>query len=148
MKIRILRNQILSALPREQIRRLMGANKRTVGWVWQMTRLSLYLDTSLVIGMITIRCGCYFPQRYSVKNPKSFYLDRFQLNLLILLFVFAFFYRQPGLYLAFGFPASAYQPVLIGILLVSQFVLAPYNEILSVAISFVTRRFGMILVFL
>ncbi|KAF7630843.1 CAAX prenyl protease [Meloidogyne graminicola] len=64
-----------------------------------------------------------------------------ELNLLILLFVFAFFYRQPGLYLAFGFPASAYQPVLIGILLVSQFVLAPYNEILSVAISFVTRRF-------
>ena len=68
----------------------------------------------------------------------------FQLNLLILLFVFAFFYRQAGLYLAFGFHASAQQPALIGILLVGQFVLAPYNEILSVAMNFVTRRFGKI----
>jgi STE24 endopeptidase len=64
-----------------------------------------------------------------------------ELNLLILLFVFAFFYQQAGLYLAFGFQPSIHQPVLIGILLVGQFVLAPYNEILSVAMSFVSRRF-------
>ncbi|KAL7077499.1 hypothetical protein ACQ4LE_003368 [Meloidogyne hapla] len=63
-----------------------------------------------------------------------------ELNMLILLFVFGFLYRQPNLYLAFGFPASAQQPALIGIILVSQYVFAPYNELMSVAMSFVTRR--------
>lgn len=62
--------------------------------------------------------------------------------MLTLLFVFGFLYREPNLYLAFGFPLSAHQPALIGILLVSQYVFAPYNE--SVIMSFMTRRFGKI----
>ncbi|KAL7077589.1 hypothetical protein ACQ4LE_002987 [Meloidogyne hapla] len=64
-----------------------------------------------------------------------------ELNIFVLLFVFGFLHRQPNLYLAFGFPASAQQPALIGILLVSQYVFAPYNELMSVAMNFVTRRF-------
>uniref|UniRef100_A0A915LJ60 CAAX prenyl protease n=2 Tax=Meloidogyne TaxID=189290 RepID=A0A915LJ60_MELJA len=64
-----------------------------------------------------------------------------ELNMLTLLFVFGFLYREPNLYLAFGFPLSAQQPALIGILLVSQYVFAPYNELMSVIMSFMTRRF-------
>lgn len=55
---------------------------------------------------------------------------------MLLLAVFAYFYRQESLYTAFGFID---QPVIIGLLLVMQFVTAPYNEIMSVAMSFYSR---------
>uniref|UniRef100_A0A915CVI5 Ste24 endopeptidase n=1 Tax=Ditylenchus dipsaci TaxID=166011 RepID=A0A915CVI5_9BILA len=58
-------------------------------------------------------------------------------NALLLLAVFAYFYRQETLYTAFGFYNT--QPVVIGLLLVFQFVTAPYNEVVSVAMSFISR---------
>ena len=64
--------------------------------------------------------------------------------MLFVFYVFGFLYREPNLYLAFGFELSAQQPALIGILLVSQYVFAPYNELMSVIMSFMTRRFGKI----
>jgi STE24 endopeptidase len=57
-----------------------------------------------------------------------------------MLFVFSYFYRQNTLFEAFGFP-STQQPVIIGFILVGQYVLSPYNELLSVAMSFLSRHF-------
>jgi len=57
-------------------------------------------------------------------------------NALLLLAVFAYFYRQETLYAAFGFSS---QPIVIGLLLVFQFVTAPYNELVAVGMSFISR---------
>ena len=56
--------------------------------------------------------------------------------MLLLLAVFAYFYRQESLYAAFGFSS---QPVVIGFMIVFQFVTAPYNELVSIAMSFISR---------
>jgi hypothetical protein len=50
----------------------------------------------------------------------------FQLNLLFMLSVFGYFYQQKNLYVAFGFDT---QPTIIGLLIVFQFILSPYNEV-------------------
>jgi len=60
-----------------------------------------------------------------------------ELNMLLLLFTFSFFYRQQALYGAFGFST---QPVIIGLFIVFQFVTAPYNELFSFLSSVLTRQ--------
>jgi STE24 endopeptidase len=59
-----------------------------------------------------------------------------EVNILLILAVFAYFYRQESLYTAFGFTT---QPTVIGLLLVSM-IIAPYNELFSLAMTFLSRR--------
>ncbi|CAJ0577495.1 unnamed protein product, partial [Mesorhabditis spiculigera] len=61
-----------------------------------------------------------------------------ELNLLIMLAVFAYFYKWELLYRAFGFNT---EPILIGLMLVTQYVLSMYNQVLEVAMNVLTRRF-------
>lgn len=61
-----------------------------------------------------------------------------EINLFLVLVVFSCFYKNPDVYKAFGFDS---QPVLIGLVLILQFILAPYNEVVSLAMSFLSRYF-------
>lgn len=58
-----------------------------------------------------------------------------------MLIAFSYFYRQKGLYSAFGFNS---QPILVGLIIIFQFVMAPYNDIMGIAQSFLSRKMGMI----
>ena len=58
----------------------------------------------------------------------------------VMLLVFSFFYRQERLFVAFGFPPAEH-PVCIGLLLVFQYVLGPYQELLTLGIVVLSRRF-------
>uniref|UniRef100_A0A914DEW3 CAAX prenyl protease n=1 Tax=Acrobeloides nanus TaxID=290746 RepID=A0A914DEW3_9BILA len=58
-------------------------------------------------------------------------------NLLFLLYIFAYFYRQKSLYLAFGFNT---QPTLIGLVIVFQMITAPYNELVSFLATIMSRK--------
>uniref|UniRef100_A0A1I7Z4B2 Ste24 endopeptidase n=2 Tax=Steinernema glaseri TaxID=37863 RepID=A0A1I7Z4B2_9BILA len=60
-----------------------------------------------------------------------------EVNLLLLFAVFAYFYRQESLYHAFGFST---QPTLIGLMIVFQFVTAPYNQLMGFIMSVCSRR--------
>ncbi|KAI1711110.1 peptidase family m48 domain-containing protein [Ditylenchus destructor] len=74
-----------------------------------------------------------------------------ELNILLLLAVFAYFYRQESLYAAFGFSSQPviwhyleiknhlFFQIVIGFMIVFQFVTAPYNELVSIAMSFISR---------
>lgn len=58
-------------------------------------------------------------------------------NLFLMLIAFSYFYRQKGLYSAFGFNS---QPILVGLIIIFQFVMAPYNDIMGIAQSFLSRK--------
>jgi len=60
-----------------------------------------------------------------------------EVNLLLMLAVFSFFYQLGFLYEAFGFSTK---PTFIGLFIIFQFVLAPYNELMGVIMTFLTRR--------
>jgi len=60
-----------------------------------------------------------------------------EMNILLMLAAFAYFYKQRSLYLAFGFSTT---PTLIGLLIVFQFIMAPYNEVLGFAMTLLSRR--------
>ena len=55
------------------------------------------------------------------------YFFLFQLNLFLCLAVFALLHHRSVLYEAFGFPNS--QPTMIGLIIIFQFIYAPYNEV-------------------
>ncbi|KAH9519400.1 CAAX prenyl protease 1 [Bulinus truncatus] len=61
-----------------------------------------------------------------------------QINLLLCLMVFAVLIKETVLYSAFGFNT---QPTLIGLIIIFQFIFAPYNEILSFIVTYITRQF-------
>uniref|UniRef100_A0A7G3ACU9 CAAX prenyl protease n=1 Tax=Lutzomyia longipalpis TaxID=7200 RepID=A0A7G3ACU9_LUTLO len=63
-----------------------------------------------------------------------------QIHLFLLFAAFAFLFRTPVLYQALGFPEGV-QPILIGLLVVFTYVLAPYNAIISFAMTILSRRF-------
>ena len=52
---------------------------------------------------------------------------------------FRYLYNLQPLYTAFGFPDS--RPVLIGLMVILQFVTAPYNAVLDFAMTALSRRF-------
>ncbi|KAK0427765.1 hypothetical protein QR680_010415 [Steinernema hermaphroditum] len=60
-----------------------------------------------------------------------------EVNLLLLFAVFAYFYRQTALYRAFGFTT---EPTLIGLMIVFQFVTAPYNQLMGFIMTVLSRR--------
>lgn len=59
-----------------------------------------------------------------------------EVNLLFMLAVFSYFYKTDSIYHAFGYESPS---VLIGFTLVFTYIMAPYNEVISVAMSFLSR---------
>ncbi|KAI5740556.1 hypothetical protein M8J76_005009 [Diaphorina citri] len=62
-----------------------------------------------------------------------------QLNLLFMLYSFQYLFQYPPLYSAFGFYDS--QPILLGLIIVLQYVFAPYNQLVQFLMTCMTRRF-------
>lgn len=62
-----------------------------------------------------------------------------QVNLFLLFLVFGVLFKYEVLYRAFGFRNE--QPVLIGLLIVLQFIFSPYNAVLSFFLTSLSRRF-------
>jgi len=63
-----------------------------------------------------------------------------QTNLLLIFVVFAFMFRYPPIYAAVGF-APKLQPVLVGLLVVMQYIMMPYNALLSFLLTCLSRFF-------
>lgn len=63
-----------------------------------------------------------------------------QINLLLVFYIFGVLFKNPLLYQALGFPVGV-QPVLIGLVVVFTYVLAPYNAMLGYAMTIMTRLF-------
>ncbi|CAF0822142.1 unnamed protein product [Rotaria sordida] len=61
------------------------------------------------------------------------------INLFLVFSIFAALFKRTVLYEAFGF--SATHPILIGLLIIFQFVLSPYFEVFSFALTALSRRF-------
>ncbi|VDN59980.1 unnamed protein product [Dracunculus medinensis] len=61
-----------------------------------------------------------------------------EINLLLVFFVFSFCYQESSLYLAFGFIDK---PTLIGLIIIFQYIMAPYNELFTFIITIISRRF-------
>lgn len=61
-----------------------------------------------------------------------------EVNLLLLLVVFAYFYRSTALFNAFGFYDS--KPTVIGLMIVFQYITAPYNELITFLTTVMSRR--------
>lgn len=62
-----------------------------------------------------------------------------QINLFLMFAAFAFMFKYSLLYRAVGFYKS--QPVLVGLLVVMQYVMMPYNALLSFLLTCLSRRF-------
>ncbi|XP_063226275.1 CAAX prenyl protease 1 homolog isoform X2 [Bacillus rossius redtenbacheri] len=62
-----------------------------------------------------------------------------QLNLLLLFLMFSRLFKYPALYRAFGFVDV--QPIIIGLLVILQFIFSPYNAVLSFLMTILSRRF-------
>jgi len=62
-----------------------------------------------------------------------------QANLFFQFFVFAFVFKYPQIYSAFGFMHE--QPAIIGLIIILQFVLMPYNSVISFLCSILSRKF-------
>ncbi|VIO95621.1 Peptidase family M48 containing protein [Brugia malayi] len=61
-----------------------------------------------------------------------------EINLLLLLAIFAKFYQSTSLFHAFGFYDS--KPIIIGFMIVFQYITAPYNELFSFLATIMSRR--------
>ncbi|UJR23594.1 hypothetical protein I4U23_026583 [Adineta vaga] len=61
------------------------------------------------------------------------------INLFLIFTIFAALSKRTGLYDAFGF--THIRPILIGLLVIFQYVLSPYSAILSLALTVLSRRF-------
>lgn len=62
-----------------------------------------------------------------------------QVNLFLIFLVFGLMFQYEAMYRAFGFQNE--KPVLIGLLVVFQFIFSPYNAILSFLMTILSRRF-------
>jgi STE24 endopeptidase len=63
-----------------------------------------------------------------------------EVNLFLLFTAFGFLFRFSTLYSALGFPPGQ-EPIIIGLIVVLQMILAPYNSILSFFITALSRKF-------
>ncbi|CAF1356871.1 unnamed protein product [Adineta ricciae] len=61
------------------------------------------------------------------------------LNLFLVFAIFAALFKRQVLYQAFGFNDA--QPILMGLFIIFQFVLSPYSELFSFALTVLSRRF-------
>lgn len=62
-----------------------------------------------------------------------------QINMFLLFMGFSFMFKYPPLYKAVGFTNS--QPVLVGLFVVLQYVMMPYNTLLSFLMTCLSRKF-------
>lgn len=62
-----------------------------------------------------------------------------QVNLFFLFMAFSFLFKYDVIYRAFGFYDS--QPVIIGLLIILQFIFTPYHFILSFLLTLLTRKY-------
>jgi len=62
-----------------------------------------------------------------------------EVHIFFMFALFGYLYHLQPLYTAFGFPDE--QPVLIGLMIILQFITAPYNAILNFAMTALSRRF-------
>ncbi|KAJ1145056.1 hypothetical protein NDU88_011348 [Pleurodeles waltl] len=62
-----------------------------------------------------------------------------QMNSFLCFFLFAVLIGQKELFAAFGFYDK--QPILIGLMIIFQFIFSPYNEVLSFCLTVLSRRF-------
>lgn len=62
-----------------------------------------------------------------------------QVQLLLMFALFAYLSKSRPLYAAFGFTDS--QPVLIGLMIVLQFILAPYSSLINFLMTMLSRRY-------
>ncbi|XP_013138228.1 PREDICTED: CAAX prenyl protease 1 homolog [Papilio polytes] len=63
-----------------------------------------------------------------------------EVNLLLMFTAFDFLFEYPMLYTAIGFPPGQ-KPIVIGLLVVLQLILAPYNSLLSFFVTALSRKF-------
>ncbi|KAF2903335.1 hypothetical protein ILUMI_02861 [Ignelater luminosus] len=63
-----------------------------------------------------------------------------QTNLFLMFLVFGFMFGFPPIYQAVGFPPNL-QPVLVGLLVVMQYIMMPYNALLSFLLTCLSRYF-------
>jgi len=70
----------------------------------------------------------YFIRKF-IEKSKSLFENIFFLktNLFLVFSIFAALFKRSGLYQAFGFTKT--QPILMGLLIIFQFVLSPYFEV-------------------
>jgi len=62
-----------------------------------------------------------------------------EVHIFLMFAFFGYLYKQQILYTAFGFASE--QPVLIGMMIILQFITGPYNAILDFAMTALSRRF-------
>ena len=62
-----------------------------------------------------------------------------EVHIFFMFALFGYLYHLQPLYTAFGFPNE--QPVLIGLMIILQFITAPYNAVLNFAMTALSRRF-------
>ncbi|XP_005100140.1 CAAX prenyl protease 1 homolog [Aplysia californica] len=60
-----------------------------------------------------------------------------QINMFLCFGIFAVLMKEKVLFAAFGFDV---QPTMIGLIIIFQFILAPYNEVLSFVLTYMTRK--------
>ncbi|XP_037949652.1 CAAX prenyl protease 1 homolog [Teleopsis dalmanni] len=63
-----------------------------------------------------------------------------QAHLLLIIFIFGYCFKYPPFYEALGFEPGT-RPILVGLLVVFSYVLAPYNAIVSFGMTVLSRRF-------
>lgn len=63
-----------------------------------------------------------------------------ELNLFLMLTAFSYMFKYDPLYTSLGFPPDT-KPVLVGLIAVIQFVMAPYNTIINFLLTILSRRF-------
>ena len=63
-----------------------------------------------------------------------------QVHIFAMFALFGYFYKSQLLYTAFGFEEGE-KPVLIGLMIILQFITAPYNAVLDFAMTVLSRRF-------
>ncbi|XP_055549804.1 CAAX prenyl protease 1 homolog [Wyeomyia smithii] len=63
-----------------------------------------------------------------------------QVQMFLIFIVFSQLFKYSPLYQAVGFPENV-QPILIGFLVIAMYILAPYNTLISFAMTILSRRF-------
>lgn len=62
-----------------------------------------------------------------------------EVHIFLMFAFFGYLYKEQRLYAAFGFPDE--RPLLIGLMIILQFIAAPYNSVLDFAMTCLSRRF-------
>lgn len=63
-----------------------------------------------------------------------------QVHLFLMFLVFGYLFKYEPFYRALGFPAGS-RPVLVGLLIILSYVLAPYNAVINFGMTMLSRRF-------